>query len=123
MIGKCKILLPSTFALAVFTYSFWGYFKQLTGVGIFYYGTCLAFIGYTLVIKLLVIELSKHKKGLNRFIIVASVINMVAVNSFVDELFYDPTKLGVNEYVGFFICIVLAIYENRKRLKNDRANK
>ena len=123
MIGKSKILLTSTFLLAVLTYSFWGYVKQLTGYSIFYYGTCLSFIGYTLVIKLLAIELSKYKKGLNRFIIVASVVNMVAINSFVDELFYDPTKLEVNEYIGIFLCIVLAIYENRKRLRDARSNK
>ena len=123
MIGKAKILLTSTFVLAVSTYSFWGYVKQLTGISVFYYGTCLSFVGYTLVIKLLFIELSKYQKGLNKIIIFASVVNMVCLNSLIDEVFYDPQKIGVNEYVGFFICIALAIYENRKRLKYARGNK
>ena len=123
MIGKSKILLISTFLLAVFTYSFWGLIKELTGISIFYYGTCLAFVGYTLVIKLLIIELSKHTQGLKKFIIISSVINMVCVNSLVDEVLFDPQKIEVNEYIGFFICIVLAIYENRKRLRDARSNK
>jgi len=123
MIGKCKKILITTFLLAVCTYSFWGYIKELTGVSVFYYGTCLSFVGYTLVIKLLLIELSKNNKGLTYLIILSSIINNATINSLVDEALYDPSKLGINEYIGFVFCVIIAIYENRKRLKNDRANK
>ncbi len=123
MIGKCKKILITTFTLALFTYSFWGVIKELTGFSLFYYGTCLSFVGYTLVIKLLLIELSKHQKGLVFLIVLASVINNATINSFVDEVFYDPTKIEFNEYIGFVICVFVAIYENRKRLRDARGNK
>lgn len=121
-IGKIKTLLISTFIIAVFTYSFWGYVKELTNFSIFYYGTCLSFVGYTLVIKLLLIELYKYNKKLSKTIVFASFVNMVCVNSLVDEVLYDPTKLGINEYIGVVVCFIVATYENRKRFRNARLN-
>ena len=106
-----KIILIITFIIAIITYSFWEEIKEKYNFQIFYIGISLAFVGYTYVIWLLTNELKRFDKRCFNFSLFAFVVYNTALNSFVDELFFDPTKLEINEYVGFLVIICTAYYK------------
>jgi len=111
MIDKPIIILILTFLIALFTYSCWELIKEKTGIRIFYPGIGLSFVGYTFVIKLLFKRLAKYEKKFKCFIPLTTIIHLSTVNNIVDELFFDPTMLQFNEYLGFLLIIIITILE------------
>jgi hypothetical protein len=74
---------------------------------------------YSIYYKLIAITISCYTyviyglvKG--KWSIVALVIFLTALNSLVDELFFNPTIISINEYIGFSIIILLAyLFRNK----------
>ena len=115
-----RLILVITFLIAVITYSLWSYIKAWTGISIFYSGIALSFVGYTYVIKLLIIELSRQNTKYKMYVIFSNIINLATINNLIDEMFFDPKKLQVNEYLAFIILILISygrpIIKKGKRL-------
>lgn len=88
------VVLVTGFISAFLAYSLYKSLWQ----GAFYDLTALAFVCYTYVIY----RLSKGKWSLLSF-----VIFLTTLNSFIDELFFDPTSLCINEYIGFVLTIII----------------
>ena len=77
----------------------------------FYYKlTALAFVCYTYVIYTLV-------RGW--WSIPCFIIFLTALNSLADELFFNPTCIQHNEYVGFMASVIIAIGFRNKWEKNS----
>ena len=110
---KVKTTLILSFICAFFTYSFWECIKNTFGISIFYVGTSLSFVGYTYVIYRLIkiIEIRKNKRFL---LISANIIHLTSINNLLDEMFFDPTIININEYIGYFLITILIIYKHRK---------
>lgn len=125
MIDRPKIILILTFLISFFTYSFWEVIKEKTGVRIFYPGVALSFVGYTFVIKLLVVRLAKYQPTFKSVAKIAMVIFLCSINNFIDELAFDPTKLQLNEYIGFLIIIIITYWNGDyfKRRKKELLSK
>jgi len=98
-----KTILIISFVVSLVTYTFWCPIKEYTGVPIFYVGTAAAFVGYTFVLW------RKFKNVWTEIILAAT------SNALVDELFFDPTKLSLNEYIMFVVIVLIIIYNGRKR--------
>jgi hypothetical protein len=90
--------------ISIFTYLFWSYFPK----GFFY-------LGNAVFITLLVIVIFNHYKTFfwSFFLLCGS------INNLLDELFFDPTKLGLNELALLVIIPLIWIYKRR----NDRKTK
>lgn len=86
----------SGFICAFLAYSLYGVLWE----DAFYHLTALAFMFYTLTIYLQ----SVVKNSLVAFIIFAA-----ALNNVIDEFFFDPQIIAVNEYIGFVIIIFITI--------------
>lgn len=122
MVDKEKIILKITFVIAFFVYSFWEYIKENFGFRLFYPGIALCFVGYTYVIYSLFKRLSKFEKKLNKIISVSYIIFLSTINNFIDELFFDPTKIELNEYIGFIIIILITFYNERNESDRKKRN-
>jgi uncharacterized membrane protein YjjP (DUF1212 family) len=70
-----------------------------------YHLNAFAFMCYTFVIYSLT-------KG--PWSVVSLVIFLSTVNSFVDELMFDPKVICMNEYIGFLVTIFIAVLQRRK---------
>lgn len=118
-------LLGISMAIAICTYSFWSYFGSFTVFGreikTFYFGIALSFVGYTVVINILANFLYKKSKVSNKtllaFLILSEIAVLASVSGLLDEVIFDPTKLGVNEYISFVIMCIISFY---KILRNDK---
>ena len=119
MTGKGRLVFKITFVAAILSYSFWSHIKEWFDIQIFYPTVALCFLGYTYVIYEFVKEGYKVDKKLSSMLLWSEVILMTNISSVLDELFFDPTKLGVNEYIGFFLIILTALYNERKRQKRN----
>ncbi len=115
MTDRSKIVLKVTFVLAILSYSFWSYIKELTGIRIFYPTMALCFSGYTYVIYEFVRIAYKTNKKLRSLLLWAEIILASTLSSLLDEIFFNPTVIELNEYIGFLIIIIIAIYNDRKR--------
>ncbi len=111
MIDKIiKIILIATFIISVVTYSGWSYIKEYTGLKIFYPCTALMFVGYTYVIFLFAKKAYFNDRK-NRFIVFFTrIIYLTTVNNLVDEIFFNPRAININEYLGFALIVVVAYY-------------
>jgi hypothetical protein len=98
-----KILLWASLIVSVFTYSLWGYFKQRYGVSFFYVGDSFVHLIDKLVLLLLCLQIPSNliKK-------LAVTLLGFAVSNLMDELFFDPTKIELNEYISAIIICILA---------------
>ena len=103
---KFNILILS-FIVAFISYSFWSDVKAAFDVQIFYKGISLSFVGYSYVVYLFAKDYKR-----SYFVFWSRVIFLTTVNSFVDEIIFDPTKLQLNEYIGFALTIIIAYLEN-----------
>lgn len=116
MIGnRAALLFKATFVMSLFNFSFWKYIKEVTGVGVWYYGNAAAYVGYVYVIYEFVRIGYKSNKKLGNLLTWSEIALGASISSFMDELFFDPTKLDVNEYIGFLIIIMIALYNDRQR--------
>lgn len=118
-----KLILILSFAVAFCTYSFWQPLKECFGVKIFYPGISLSFVGYTYVIKILIEKISISDKSAKPYHKIANIIFLSASNNMIDEIFFDPTKMEINEYIGFIIIIILTYFKDGRFRKNTTKRK
>lgn len=114
---KVGLVLKITFIMSILNFSLWGTIKEMTGFGIWYYGNAMAYVGYIYVIYEFTRILYRTEKKYSNLLTWAEVALGAAISNLMDELFFDPTKLGVNEYIGFTVIVVIAIYNDYKRKK------
>lgn len=98
-----KTVLIISFLISIVTYTFWWPIKEYYGVPIFYVGTALSFVGYTFVLW------RKWKNVWTEIVLAAT------TNSLIDELFFNPTELEINEYLLFLLVVILILRHARKR--------
>lgn len=96
-----KIILAISFLLAIASSTLWMPIKEQFGLSIYYIGTALAVFGYSVVLW------RKYKNTWTELILAGT------TNVLVDELFFDPTKFEINEYILFTLCILWTL---RKKL-------
>lgn len=70
-----------------------------------YHLIAFAFVGYTRCIYL-------TAKG--NWSIMAFIVHLTAVNSFIDELFFNPLEIELNEYIAAVLFAIIVV-KNRKR--------
>ncbi len=71
----------------------------------FYHLTAFAFVGYTRALYLQV-------KG--DWSLAVFVVWLTCVNSLLDELFFNPSELEANEYIGFFMIMFITIAQRKR---------
>lgn len=120
MTDRIKIVLKVTFICAILSYSFWSHIKETFDLSIFYPTVALCFLGYTFVIYEFVRIAYKTDKKLSNFLAWAEVVLATTFSNVIDELFFDPTKLELNEYISFVIIILIAVFNEYKRKKQTR---
>ena len=113
--NKAKLVLKITFVMSVLNFSLWSYIKEWTGVGVWYTGNALAYVGYLYVIYEYTRIAYKQNKRLGDLITWSEIALGAAISNVIDELFFDPTKIDAIEYLGFTIIILIALYNDRKR--------
>ena len=101
MSTRAAIWFVSAFLSALAAYTFNG---ELWENG-WYHLIAFAFVGYTRTIYLCTT---------GEWSIMAFIVHLTAVNSFIDELFFDPTVIEANEYIAFLLFIIITI-KNRKK--------
>lgn len=47
--------------------------------------------------------------------VVARTMALVCLDSLIDELFFDPTRISLNEYIGFVLIIIITIFYEKYR--------
>lgn len=104
-----RAILIGSFILSILTMTFWkmlSFHYEIKGV--YYLGTALSTVGFLWVIRYFI---KKHCS--DRWVkIVGEIIFATSINNLVDELFFDPQKIGINEYIGFLLIIALAICQS-----------
>ena len=108
-----KIIIPTTFVLSVLTYTFWGVVKEKTGIRIFYPLNALIMVSYSYVVYYL-IKQKYNEKG-SFLILLTRIIYLTTINNLVDEIFFDPTRISINEYVGFAFLVIFTCYNYLKK--------
>jgi len=98
---RAAIWFVSAFLSVLAAYTF----KDFLWESGWYHLVAFAFVGYTRTIYLCT-------KG--EWSIIAFIVHLTAINSFVDELFFDPTVIEANEYIAFILFIIIAV-KNRKK--------
>lgn len=73
----------------------------------------ISFICYLLTIFFLVKEFIKS----NWWVIFIFIVIQIACNALLDELFFDPTEIEVNEYIGTVAMIIITFYSRNKWFK------
>lgn len=74
----------------------------------FYHLTAFGFIGYTRALYL---------QTIGRWSLVAFTVWLTCVNAFIDELFFDPQRLDVNEYIAFALIIFIVVTQKDKWIR------
>lgn len=95
--NRVTILLIIGFIFAFSGYSFYPF---LWSDDSFFHLITLAFISY-------IWGLYFSLKG--KASLVAFIALMTAINSFIDELLFDPQIIELNEYIGFVIIIIITL--------------
>lgn len=101
---QSKIWLTLGFASAFLAYSLFPFMWK----GAWYDLTAFSFVAYTRVIYL-------NSKG--NWSLMAFVINMTTISAFLDEIFFDPTKIDLNEYIATLIIIIITYKFKRKWIR------
>lgn len=119
-VNRTVLIFKVIFVMSVLNFSFWSYIKDWTGVGVWYCGNALAYVGYIYVIYEFSRIFYKTNKKYSDLLTWAEVAIGAAISNLADELFFNPTELGVNEYIGFALVILIAAYNDFKRKKQNR---
>jgi hypothetical protein len=106
MSKKSKIWLILGFFSAVFAYSFYGNLWD----GAWYDLTALSFFCYTRVI---------YNESRGKWSLYAFIIHLTTVSALLDEWFFDPTKIEINEYIGFIIMVIIVMKFKGKWMKSE----
>lgn len=102
-----KIVFVLSTIILIMTYQFWSFIKEHYHVKIYYIGVAISLFGYVLTITMLAIKNNYSKK----FVILSEYVLILAMNNLLDELFFDPTKFQLNEYISVGI-ITLITFKN-----------
>lgn len=102
-----KLILYIATLVSLVTYLCWSYLPK----GTFY-------IGNSLFIFLLCVYLFfKEKQSTIKFVLFC-----LSLNNFLDELFFDNTKLEINELFTGLTIIIFAIIKNKNDTKRTKSN-
>ena len=96
-------LLLGTIAI-ICAYQLHPYFYK----GFFYHATAFSFVCF-------LHSLYRQAKG--TWSLIAFVVLMLSINNCIDELFFDPTEVDLNEWVSFGIIVLIVYIERRKWIK------
>lgn len=96
-----RLLIYVTIFISIVTYLFWDIIKIKTGISIFWIGNASSVFIMALIIFL------NNKKLFSSFFLLC-----ITFNNLLDELFFEPTKIGLNEIV--FAILIIIIYYARK---------
>jgi hypothetical protein len=94
-----KVYLYIALIVSVFTYLFWGFLPK----GSFYIGNALFIF---MLCSFIFYKFKNYK--------VALILFAVSLNNLLDELFFDPKKIGLSELLIWFFVLIY-IYNDRKR--------
>ena len=102
---EVKILIVGYVISLIMAYSFHPYLWDYA----FYHLTALAFVFLTRIVWILL----HGSWGL-----VALVMHVTAINNLLDELFFNPLVIDINEYLTLFVSIII-IYANKEKWKKS----
>ena len=101
------------FISALGAYSFYEFLKPVWD-GCFYHLIAFAFFCYTRVIFLGVKSPTALKSALSRnWKIPVLIIHLSTVSALFDEMYFNPQKLEINEYISFGIMIVIVLIQRK----------
>lgn len=101
--NKKTILLAAALIVSIVGYNFW-----LIAWHNFFYQCNAIFL---LLIFLLLKSIKVKEKHFNK---IATIGFWLCLNNLIDEIFFDPTKYGWNEYAIFIIIIFITFRPNNK---------
>lgn len=112
------LIFKITFVLSIINHSFWSFIKEAWDIRIFHPTNALTFVGYLYIIYEFTKRACNVDDRFHSLLLWAEIALGAAVSNLLDEMFFDPTKLGINEYISFALIIAYTIY-NDKRRKNS----
>ena len=104
MILESKIWLTLGFISSMVAYTLFPFMWK----DAFYHLTAFSFVSYTRVIYL-------QTNG--NWSIYAFIVWLATVNSFMDELFFDPKIIELNDYIGFTIMVLVVLKYKQKWIR------
>lgn len=109
-----RIWLLLGFISALSAYSFYEVLKPVWDK-CFYMLTCVSFVSYTRVIYLTLKYPHVVKVAFSGYWkIIGLVIHLSTINALLDELFFNPKEIGINEYLAFVSMIGIVLYQRKK---------
>lgn len=118
--NKIKFGIISSFLISILTYNLWGYIKLEYNISIFYTGIALSFLLYSYTISETLKYLHKKEEISIRYVIFSEIGLTACISNLIDELFFDPTKIEINEYITFLLGTVLIIIINLQFKNGNR---
>ena len=110
---RIRIWLLMGFISALGAYSFYEFLKPVWD-GCFYHLIAFAFFCYTRVIFLGAKSPTALKSALSRnWKIPVLIIHLSTVSALFDEMYFNPQKLEINEYISFGIMIVIVLIQRK----------
>jgi len=103
-----KIFLASFFVWVV-SYNAW----QLLGVNIYYVGQASIILGCAW----LIFKQNKHSDN-KISVVITEIFLLFSINNMADELFFDPTRVSINEFIFVFGYTALKLYKTWKNTKH-----
>jgi hypothetical protein len=101
-IERNNIILKLAVFTAILVYTFWGFFDDPLASKIFYIGNALFIFLLALYIR------QATKKSFLTFFLFC-----VTLNNLLDELLFDPQKIGLNEYLATVIIIIVYFIKDK----------
>ena len=96
-------ILKISIIVGVITYSFWELVKMKTGIHIFYIGNAFFIFLMALYIK----QISKPS-------FLTFFLFCITLNNLLDEVCFDPKKIGWNEYITSSIIIIIYFLKDKE---------
>jgi len=97
-----KYILHIATIISIITYMLWDFLPK----GSFYIGNGL------FIFLLCVYIFSEDRKSFIKFVLFS-----LSLNNLFDELFFNPTKLGINESLLFVFIIVIGFFKYRRNAR------
>lgn len=98
-----NIILKIAILVQLLTYSFWKPLLEHFNFQIFYIGNSL----FCFLIALYIRQISKPS-------FLVFFLFCVTLNNLLDELIFDPQKIGINEYIASAIIIIIYFLKDKK---------
>lgn len=100
-----KWLAFMAFVTLILTYNIWGLFEDYH----------IYDIGMAISIMFLVWSIHLSANGLYRIFSLAFLL--ICMSNVIDELFFDPTRVSVNEYISATIILITVLYLYRRNAR------